>query len=528
MTWIAKFTCACLCVGFAMAAAADSALAQPAGGISQVAVSSPHQDVLAIRSSPAMNHYQGNRFCSGCHSGEGNFLPDVRDRVCLTEYKTWLNADRHSHAYASLSATRGKRMGELLGKDVLAPATGCIQCHSIAVRGAALPNDRQERETLLADGVSCEACHGPSTTWIDPHYKDAESWRNQKLEDKTAAGWINVSSPVTRAEVCNSCHLGSEEFGRLITHEMYAAGHPPLSGFEIESFVDKMPRHWRYSNEQPAPDGRPASASFDRTRNVLVASVVSVRMAVELAMADARAGANRWPELARLDCFACHHELVEPAWRQARQVSATPGRPQLCVGCVPLVAIAAELANVPGAENVDAATAKMNRPFDTDVFGDPAMIVEQGAAVVSWCEALERQLESMNFQGEQGGDVARTVLRKLAERSEARCDYDTARQLYGAWSVVYTELVANHAIQLSHTDQAALDKELARVSRSDPFVLERQRIKPPCEVPPDSNQTPAARGEQLEKSVQNAFTTRRKYDPDIFADLMAKLAELTD
>jgi hypothetical protein len=247
-------------------------------------------------------------------------------------------------------------------------------------------------------------------------------------------------------------------------------------------------------------------------------------------MADAKAPADtrRWPELARMDCFACHHELIEPGWRQSRQAAGAVGRPQLAVGCIPIVKIAAEVVNDSTAESVDAVLSRLRQPFAANVFGDPTMLAEQGAAVVAWCEALESRLERLNFQGAGGMGTARAVLRKLAAGADADCDYDTARQLYGAWSVVYAELLANNAIRLPAADQAELDKQLARINRQDPFVLERDRIKPPCEVPPEVNWTATARGEQLEKAVERAFTTRMKYDPDKFADIMATLARLTD
>jgi hypothetical protein len=291
---------------------------------------------------------------------------------------------------------------------------------------------------------------------------------------------------------------------------MYAAGHPPLSGFEIESFADKMPRHWRYSNELRS-ENEANAATFERTRNILIGGVVSVRMAIELAMADAAAplSAGRWPELARLDCFACHHELVEPSWRQLRSAATTPGRPQLAVGCIPLVKIAAALADDPAAESVDAMLLRLRQPFADNVFGDRQMLVDQGTAAVAWCRELEKRLQRMNFEGVKGGEAARTVLRSLAERAAAEpCDYDTARQLYGAWVVIYGELVANKSMRLSDANQRELDSQLARINRNDPFVLQRDRIKPPCEVPAETDQS--ALGEQLEEEVRNAVTTRTR------------------
>ena len=56
----------------------------------------------------------------------------------------------------------------------------------------------------------------------------------------------------------------------MVTHEMYAAGHPPLPGFEIATFCSQMPPHWEsaaencgagqavtFTVEFPVPSGRP-------------------------------------------------------------------------------------------------------------------------------------------------------------------------------------------------------------------------------------------------------------------------------
>ena len=63
---------------------------------------------------------------------------------------------------------------------------------------------------------------------------------------------IDVRNPIVRAEQCFGCHIGNAAEGKIITHEMYAAGHPPLPNIEIESYVAQLPRHWRYLDEKVA------------------------------------------------------------------------------------------------------------------------------------------------------------------------------------------------------------------------------------------------------------------------------------
>src|SRR5262245_31141335 len=60
--------------------------------------------------------YLGALYCSACHKEPTRAFPT--DHVLLNEYDTWSTEDRHSRAYEVLNGPRGKRMGEVLGKDV--------------------------------------------------------------------------------------------------------------------------------------------------------------------------------------------------------------------------------------------------------------------------------------------------------------------------------------------------------------------------------------------------------------------------
>lgn len=471
----------------------------------------PYQSLLAIKSSPSTNFYRGSASCSGCHSGQGNFQSDVFDRICLNEYQVWSKSDLHASAYASLTNDRGNSIGRRLNKDVHDAATGCIQCHGVATELPANLYDDQTRQGLLKNGIDCEACHGPSANWIGPHsqYRPRKypQFHDDQVEKKTTMGWIDVRSAVTRAELCVSCHQGSSEHGRVITHDMYAAGHPPLTGFELETFADKMPRHWRYAREKS--NGEP---SFERTRNLLVAAIVSMRMSVELTVTDAAAPtqSGRWPELARLDCFACHHELQAPGVRPVQ--SGFPGRPPIVVGCMPLIRVAAGVANKSAAGELDTLVNQLTSPFEDSPFGDPGAIAQRGKAIIAWCRPLEDRLASMKFTGQQ----ARSVLRQISEQAAVDDrDYDTARQLIGAWVVCYRELVADNRsgmpanAQIENSFQA-VDQKWRRFIEPIPFVRK-------CGDDP-----PVKR--DFDETLQYQFTNRIDFDPARFRVFMSKLA----
>ena len=150
-------------------------------------------------------------------------------------------------------------------------------------------------------------------------------------------------NPVRRAELCTSCHIGNADEGKVLTHAMYAAGHPPLPGIEIATFSDAMPRHWQYLKEKLI-GRKPEEArllkdyyrapDLEQTQLVQAGAAVSLKQSMLLLTHDAQAASRtkgdnaRNLDLASFDCYACHHDLKTPSWRQERGYSGKPGRPQ--------------------------------------------------------------------------------------------------------------------------------------------------------------------------------------------------------
>ena len=369
--------------------------------------------------------------CQSCHEKPADRDADlgITDRIRRREWQIWKEHDKHAAAYHVLTEPRSQRIGELLGKNMLVIETGCIQCHvSNAVDELWSPDCFRNGENLFArEGVSCQACHGPASRWEDEH--DETAWQKLSPAEKATSGFNSLEDPVKRASMCTSCHIGNAEMGRVITHEMYAAGHPMLSGFDMEAFADKMPRHWQYKNEKK-PD---QPFQFERTRGVLVGSVVALRTAVALAD-DSR---TNWPELARLECYSCHHELRTPSWRQENHAERFPGRPRLELGCLPLVRVATEL-GTGNAEDFDTLTERAREPFANNLFGDPVKIAELRTAVDGWSTGVVESLADMPLDETKVREILALLLDVAAEGTH---DYDTARQLTGAIYVVGEELL---------------------------------------------------------------------------------------
>ena len=193
-------------------------------------------------------------------------------------YSLWMvQRDPHSIAYSVLKTDASRRILWLLDGATPAPTdeqpkpwqsaaphrdTRCLTCHSILPdAGATLP------DSLLADGVSCEACHGPAASWRQSH--TTTGWlargpdRYQTIDNCAAAPAANATKSSatagdrmwntrdisSRANVCVRCHVGGPD--RDVNHDLIAAGHPRLN-FEFAAFMANLPKHWDNSADREA------------------------------------------------------------------------------------------------------------------------------------------------------------------------------------------------------------------------------------------------------------------------------------
>ena len=174
-----------------------------------------------------------------CHDQENTRrLSPARSRrlICqMTEFPIYDTQDKHKLAYSALTGDRGKEMSRLLGYDVKTKDQ-CLNCHSTADRDKGTQFYSREDE-----GVTCVACHGTVAEWVEIHQRTGDGpW--QKLDRKTKEelyGMNDLWDPVRRAETCASCHIGNYAQGKVVTHAMYAAGHPPLPSFEAATFSER-------------------------------------------------------------------------------------------------------------------------------------------------------------------------------------------------------------------------------------------------------------------------------------------------
>lgn len=241
-----------------------------------------------------------------CH---GAAIPTPEGVVLQNEYTIWQTRDKHADAYNVLLNARSGRIARKLGLDAAETADVCLDCHADNV-----PEARRGPRFQITDGVGCEACHGGAENWIQVHTIDANETSHQR---NLHAGLYPTDDPVTRAEVCLSCHLGDET--KFATHRLMGAGHPRLS-FELDTFTAIQPAHFVLDDDYRAR--KPVAGG---TKTWAVGQAKALASLLEVVLDPENGGAGLFPELALFDCYACHHPMSAGRWQERASLGLGPG-----------------------------------------------------------------------------------------------------------------------------------------------------------------------------------------------------------
>jgi hypothetical protein len=401
---------------------------------------------------------------SDCHRGGSNRLKD-KTSVCRgNEYDTWV-LDRHKVAYSALSGKRAERMQEILKEKIpnVAIAPECLSCHS----ANCTPDQAGDRASLLKEGVTCVVCHGPFDEWVDKHTpqnpKKRDAWRAlDRKEKERLYGMTDLWDPATRTELCASCHVGNAKEGKFITHDMYAAGHPPLPNIEFAAFCEEMPRHWEYLREKNqiilpdknqtvldiilqdrAPEERKILADSERTQVAVIGGAVALRTSLNLLVAkaqdcvDAKEAAKKSLDYALFDCGACHHELTLPSWRQERGYNGLkPGRPMMNIWPTTLARIGSRYVGKEE-KDLDQHWAGLAETFSERPFGEPGQVAKAASRWANHTQELINKLKESKFDRDAQVRM-KSLLLDIA--GDKYLDYDSARQCAWALFMVSEEL----------------------------------------------------------------------------------------
>lgn len=228
-----------------------------------------------------------------CH---GSVQPWKDSNVLQNEYVTWSRVDKHARSYKILFDEQSARIARNLGLPKASEAKICLDCHAHNV-----PAGRRGERFRFDDGVSCEACHGPSEQWLPKHVEDGATHANN-----LGAGLFPTDDPAERARLCLSCHFGNGD--RFVTHRIMGAGHPRMS-FELDTFTTVEPAHFKIDS-----DWEKRKRMWDGVKVWAIGQALLVSEMMDV-LADPKRGRDGlFPELVLFDCHACHHPMSDKHW----------------------------------------------------------------------------------------------------------------------------------------------------------------------------------------------------------------------
>jgi cytochrome c553 len=513
--------------------------------------------------------FEGLLECNRCHDSglkkgrvdlPGGITVDLdKERwVLYREFSVWSREDKHGQAYAVLLNDRSRKMGELLGVPEIHRDKRCLACHTGFPVTQMDPDEKDTLGSLVSTqvqknidirfGVTCEGCHGAAGDarrdgqvllqgWMTPHqrlptppFEKTNPWRFMAPATKAQHGFRDVRSPASRTRICASCHIGSVEEGRILTHEMYAAGHPPLPGFELETFVRQMPEHWeklhnkstslvdlflKNTNDPLYREGSYTKGDLHQARSLLVGALVAssqyLNVVAELADDQVASPVKRpsWPELAVFDCYACHHELKGDAWRRNRKASSSPpGRPPLQPWNSGLAGLALKRLGHAQAEYESRMNA-LGQAVSKQPFGNKKEIKKSAREAAVWLAGLGDDLQKRPFSRTDG----LILLKEIADQAcSETLDYESARQFVWAFRIIDGELASGRADIRAKLE--SLEKEM--------FLLDlRGGRKASVSIPGESQQTNI-----LEVDLKTVLPLVANYDPVRFQERFAEIAKL--
>ena len=134
----------------------------------------------------AQNKYVGAAKCKMCHMAKGK------------QYPIW-SESKHAKAFENLKGEAALKIGK--EKGIASPSTDakCLKCHATAAAIDAKLNGGITNE----DGVSCETCHGPGSTYKAPAMmkNKAEALKNGMIvpDEKLCLKCHNSESPTFKS-----------------------------------------------------------------------------------------------------------------------------------------------------------------------------------------------------------------------------------------------------------------------------------------------------------------------------------------
>jgi len=441
----------------------------------------------------------GAAVCQGCHNeGDPTANPLYKqtrgfDFVRLWENKVWGVHDLHSAAYQNLLTSRAQEVKDGTNKPnptaqkmednlrrykgdkySVGSDTACLACHASMTKSIAdEPPSKWTADSFSGiDGVGCEMCHGRGSLYQQRHQESrltkvgappgavrVVDWREWPVVEKKKWGLVDLRNPVDATTQCASCHVGNVHDGRFVTHEMYAAGHPPLPPLDLIAYTREQPRHWGLPAEMPyltnLVDKDPTKAEdvfhirkgeSHVTRRFVESTVATLRASVVLGGQLATEAKDDGMDFAAFDCASCHHNLKYPSDRQTRGYVGKPGRPLFRPAAFELTKVViGHAAGMEGGADLKkalsdliAAEQKLATAFTNKTYGDGPKVKEATDELQKWADDALKKLAAVRYTPA----ATQGLLAKIVEAAEKPvADPEVAQLFTWAFETLVLDLI---------------------------------------------------------------------------------------
>ena len=383
------------------------------------------------------NLHHGVKTCAGapCHGHR-----EIQEEpIWLNEATLWRQEDLHARAYDVLLNAESKKIAKNLQLSKPAhQAKICLDCHSDNV-----PSEFRGEQFKISEGIGCEACHGGSEKWLRSHATGSSHAAN------ISRGMYPTDQPEKRAELCLSCHFGTES--KFVDHQLMGAGHPRQS-FELYVFTQLMPAH--YAIDQDYLDRKKQAPGGAQTW--AIGQAEAVNQVLQTLLDPNRSAHGIWPEFVLFDCHACHHPLSDERWRPRPSVGLGPGLARLNDANFLMLRHSMELISPKSAERFQQLVRSLHHAM-SDGVGKKSTIAQQLLELVT---AFQESLQNWRVEDES----VRVLTRRILQEGTAGeyVDYAGAEQATLALQVLVDEL---------HNRQAYPEDVLATLGSQLPKLL---------------------------------------------------------
>ncbi len=456
---------------------------------------------LASAASASDSHSNiGVKECAACHSAPSPIYSalGVTRFVRLVEAKEWLEHDKHAYAYQLIrrdlpaeELRKEERKSNLLSIEITKRLNWkegdedfkrkCLTCH-VGYKSEQPPSPMD-----MNFGVQCESCHGPGSEYTKTENHQQVSWRAKSPQQKTEFGLWDLTSASETAKICLSCHLGDIRQNRFITHDMYAAGHPVLPPFDLQTFLDAMPPHWE-SLPKKLPFERRAEYhrvhfdiagntdeiqtaiqdSYDKTGRSMIGGLVANDMGIEL-IHQAVADPHTWGDYSIYNCMGCHQELKKKSVK-SQTSPRTPGRP------FPADWLTLDYPFIHVSSRGTQATllTELLTSFNSVPFGDAKQLQLLSETHLQSLQGRFNDRRKAEKQATTKQDVRQWLKHLIATRQDMLHDYWVAKQTAWMVCVAVDELVEHR--ELTRDSVLPTQKRLRELLRLDIHLPQRQSV----------------------------------------------------